>query len=105
MSKKLTAEAVAIQESKSEVALTRKLLDLLRMPGVSVFFEVHQDRNWDAMHALDAWEMWLHDQLSLAEMEMYRATYGDEVLDICELRRQLAIDSNRVPGPGNVDGF
>lgn len=100
-----TTEQALIRQSKAEVALAVRLLKLLKTSGAAWFFEPHQECGWTELDAQEAWECWLKGQVSGQELEMYEELYGYELISMSELRNQLAIDSNRVPGPGNIDGY
>lgn len=98
-------EKKLIEEAKREVKLTKKLLVLLDTAPVSIFFHQDEESSWDEFQAWDAWTFWIMKNLEADEKEMYERLYGDECFDIVELRSRLSVDSNRIPGPGNVDGY
>lgn len=100
-----TVEKAAILKAKREVLLTKKLLALLNRSSVSTFFTTNPDRNWDGMDAWDAWSLWIPDLLNVKEKAIYDELYALKFFEIGDFFTQLQIDSNRLPGPGNIDGY
>ncbi len=94
-----------LKSAKTEVALAKKLQSLLKTPGVSFFFESHPERQWDEMHAEDAWNAWVPEQLSDEENKLYQERYADECLSMSELISMVNVESNRVPSSWNEDGY
>jgi hypothetical protein len=102
---KKTTEQALIRQSKAETVLAARLLKLLSTPGIEWFFKPHPENLWTELSAQEAWECWLKGQLSEQELDSYEEQYGYELISMSQLRDQLTVDSNRIPGPGNVDGY
>ncbi|HBP5913480.1 TPA: hypothetical protein L5732_005293 [Pseudomonas aeruginosa] len=102
---KQTSEKAAVKQAKAEVALVKRLLVLLDTPGVSWFFQPHPEQDWSDICALEAWEAWVKTQLSETELAIFKDRYEHEFGSMDEYRSGLLVENNRIPGPGNVDGY
>lgn len=100
------AEQEAIAAAIKEVDLAKRLLQLLDKAGpVAVFFVADEKYSWYDIDACDACEFWLTKQLTAEEKDIYDDLYRCGYMTVSELRSRLSIDSNRIPGPGNIDGY
>lgn len=100
------AEQEAIAEAIKEVDLAKRLLKLLDKAGpVAVFFVADEKCFWYDTDACGACDFWLMRQLTAEDKELYDYLYRWDYSSVSELRSRLSIDSNRIPGPGNIDGY
>lgn len=95
----------ALKKNRTETQLAKRLARLIASPGICWFFVAHPEYEWHDLEAREAWESWLRKELTNDEFDLYLELYSFHFSEMQTLKDALLIDSNRMPQPGNIDGY
>lgn len=102
---KRAIEKLFIKQVNMEVKLAQRLIKILNASDASWFLEAHPEHSWDECNAMEAWEAWISSFLSVEEMSVYMERYQFNFDSMSELKNGLLVECNRIPSPGNIDGY